>query len=144
MRTCARCQVARPVADFHAHRGTLHGYCRACRREYNREWYARNRRQHIANVRRNSARYIARNTALVAKIKDRPCADCGERFPPEVMEFDHVTDDKAYDVSYLMRSGAAEETILAEIAKCELVCANCHRIRTITRLGRSTPMDPPG
>jgi hypothetical protein len=47
------------------------------------------------------------------------------------MDFDHVGEDKTANVCRLMNHGW--QTILAEIAKCELVCANCHRIRTQKR-----------
>lgn len=45
------------------------------------------------------------------------------------MQFDHVDDNKIENVSNLARRGSREE-VLAEIAKCELVCANCHADRT--------------
>ena len=60
-------------------------------------------------------------------LKDGPCTDCGGRFPPECMDWDHLRDKKFDLANANTRSPAS---ILAEIAKCELVCANCHRIRT--------------
>jgi hypothetical protein len=63
--------------------------------------------------------------------KAGPCHDCGGKFPPCVMDFDHVRGVKHRSVS-LMRLNAFA-AILAEIAKCDLVCANCHRIRTYDR-----------
>jgi hypothetical protein len=75
----------------------------------------------------------ARMKALVQKLKDAPCVDCGGRFPPEAMDFDHTGDDKRFNVSRAWSEGYGEETILKEIAKCELVCSNCHRVRTARR-----------
>ncbi len=61
------------------------------------------------------------------------CVDCGIRSPhPEIYDFDHVGDVKHSNVSAFMTSGTWEG-MLAEIAKCEVVCANCHRIRTASR-----------
>lgn len=138
MRRCARCGERKPGDAFHWWRGKAHGYCRACRVAYNAEWYAANRKRHIEKVRANTRRYIERNHALVAAIKDQPCADCGVRYPPYVMEFDHVSGVKLRTISEMVRSGASVESILAEIAKCELVCANCHRVRTARRGWRGT------
>src|SRR5882672_6570793 len=67
--------------------------------------------------------------------KSAPCADCGGRFPPECMDFDHLHGEvKLFEVG----SGVSRKRAIlqAEIAKCELVCANCHRIRT-----RKRPVD---
>jgi L-lysine 2,3-aminomutase len=63
---------------------------------------------------------------------EHPCVDCGND-DPVVLEFDHLR-DKTYDISRLM-SGWPWSTILAEIEKCEVVCANCHRRRTYARAG---------
>ena len=57
--------------------------------------------------------------------------DCGGRFPAVCMEFDHVRGEKLFSVG--IRVSYKMETVLAEIAKCDLVCANCHKIRTHER-----------
>lgn len=60
-----------------------------------------------------------------------PCSDCGGKFPPECMDFDHVPGrgEKVAPVSHLLGT----DGLMAELAKCDLVCANCHRIRTRQR-----------
>lgn len=64
------------------------------------------------------------------------CMDCGGMFDvPEVLEFDHVGEDKDRAVAILVGRGISLARLQAEIAKCEIVCANCHRIRTVTRRG---------
>jgi hypothetical protein len=73
-----------------------------------------------------------RRKALNDIYKNKPCMDCGGTFPFECMDFDHVRGTKLGNLNKLF-TGAAMETILAEIAKCELVCSNCHRIRTRKR-----------
>jgi hypothetical protein len=57
--------------------------------------------------------------------------DCGHTFPPECMDWDHVRGKKRYMVSSSPLPSRA--TYLSEIAKCDLVCSNCHRIRTQRR-----------
>lgn len=66
--------------------------------------------------------------------KNRPCADCGHRFPAPCMEFDHVRGNKRFELGTAVGSGRVSIKALDdEAAKCDLVCANCHRIRTIER-----------
>lgn len=52
-----------------------------------------------------------------------------------VLEFDHVRGVKKGDVSLMARQGLALKTIDAEIAKCDVRCANCHRRRTAITQG---------
>lgn len=70
---------------------------------------------------------------LVTQGKARPCMDCGRSYPKEVMEFDHVRGKKLFELADAWNIG--RERILAEMAKCDVVCANCHRLRTIARRG---------
>lgn len=64
--------------------------------------------------------------------KAKPCADCGVQYPSYVMEFDHLGDEpKEFDVC--KGRFTSVERLMAEIAKCAVVCANCHRVRTWKR-----------
>lgn len=75
---------------------------------------------------------VARNRALIAAIKEAaPCADCGVSYPSYVMEFDHTGTDKFLNVSDMV--GYGWKRIADEIAKCDLVCSNCHKVRTHIR-----------
>lgn len=93
----------------------------------------RYRERHPDRVHADFATRRARNRGIVDLAKDRPCEDCGLRFPPECMDFDHVRGEKRGDVGRMAMQKGAVITLLAEIAKCEVVCANCHRIRTRVR-----------
>ena len=106
---------------------------RAYHREYQRRWYQAHRTLHISRVVTNTAKRRADFQQRLNELKQRPCADCGVSYPPYVMEFDHVTGTKLDDVCNLRRRLVKWQTILAEIAKCEVVCANCHRARTHSR-----------
>lgn len=97
---------------------------------YDRERYLSRREERIAQVqaRREEAK------AKVREMKARPCADCGETYPPCVMEFDHLPGTEKLGTISTMVHSMAWDAVLVEIEKCEVVCANCHRIRThITR-----------
>ena len=87
-----------------------------------------------AKAARNAAR-AARVAENIAKIRNykatRPCKDCGGKFHPDAMDFDHCRGKKLFEIS---KAGAKPLLRIAtEIAKCDLVCANCHRIRTASR-----------
>lgn len=69
---------------------------------------------------------------LLDSLKDRPCADCGKKYPPYVMEFDHLR-DKRFQISPMWSVGL--KRLMEEVDKCEVVCSNCHAIRTHNRLG---------
>ena len=86
------------------------------------------RATHPEAVQAAQVRSRERRRAWKAGLKSGPCTDCGNAFPPECMDFDHVRGEKVQGVSCM--SGIAA---LAEIEKCDLVCANCHRIRTRER-----------
>lgn len=81
-------------------------------------------------ARRRSAQK-ARWAATLAELKSGPCADCGNRFHPVAMDFDHRDPaEKSFQIS---KGPKNLQRVLAEIAKCDLVCANCHRVRTWTK-----------
>lgn len=62
------------------------------------------------------------------KAKNVPCADCGKSYPYYVMDFDHVRGTKVLRISAMQDRKL--EVLEEEIAKCDVVCANCHRERT--------------
>lgn len=68
---------------------------------------------------------------FIRQLKSHPCTDCGGVFHPSAMDFDHVKSDKLKSISAMVCF--SNEKILKEIEKCELVCANCHRLRTFNR-----------
>ncbi len=78
-------------------------------------------------------RAIERKAILVDE-KGRKCIDCDGFFPDYVFDFDHINGKKGRkSISRLLRSGATINRLLEEVEDCELVCANCHRIRTYSR-----------
>ena len=106
---------------------------RAYHREYMRKWYVQNRALQIRRVRADRARRRNELAEFINQFKRRPCADCGGEFPPYVMDFDHVNENKLDDICGMRMRTVSREAIRAEIEKCEVVCANCHRARTHRR-----------
>lgn len=131
IKRCSRCGQDRPVDHFQVRKGkqALQSWCRPCKKAYNREWYQRNRQRHSQAVEQRRRGRAKGNRQIMAAAKNVPCADCGFKYPPYVMDFDHGDTDKAALVSTVVRTWPPER-LRAEIRKCEVVCANCHRERT--------------
>ena len=137
LRRCRVCKEAKPLTEFplrSAVRQTRQWICLSCQRAYTKEWYHRNRTKQIAAA---YVRRVREATNLGRKVReyldDHPCVDCGES-DADVLDFDHLRDKRA-DVSRLVHIAVAWDVIVAEIAKCEVRCANCHRRRTARASG---------
>lgn len=95
-------------------------------RKYRREYYERNKESHYA--RNNEKRERLKD--LIREAKNKPCADCNKIYPYYVMDLDHRDPlQKLFNPSKLVNHGSLSK-MLAEIEKCDVVCSNCHRIRT--------------
>jgi hypothetical protein len=71
---------------------------------------------------------------FIRQQKAAPCHDCGLPWPYYVMDFDHRPGEvKLFKISTAVSQAIPRHKIVAEIEKCDLVCANCHRIRTQER-----------
>jgi hypothetical protein len=109
--------------------------CRGCRSAYHRQHYLANRQRYIDQARaRKQVLALERTTYLLDYFDSHPCADCGES-DPVVLEFDHLdTQAKSFDIGQSLPY-RKWQSILEEIDKCDVVCANCHRRRTARRRG---------
>lgn len=76
---------------------------------------------------------VARNMGVLAKLKDVECKDCGVKYPKAAMQFDHTDGKKPVSLVKLASTGSSVEAIMKEFSRCEVVCANCHAIRTQAR-----------
>jgi hypothetical protein len=81
------------------------------------------------------AQLRAVRSAILQYLLSHPCVDCGEN-DPIVLEFDHIG-KKDFDIGSAGGLGFGVTRILAEIAKCEVRCANCHRRKTYHERGLS-------
>ncbi len=87
--------------------------------------------KHQAKILIKQAEYYARRVAIISQLKNKPCMDCQGWFEPCQMDFDHRDPSIKIQNIGLMKGHRKMKTILEEIAKCDLVCANCHRLRTL-------------
>ena len=136
MRKCARCGEEKLVTEFNwknQSKGWLNSYCKPCWTEYTHERYEVNKAKYVANTAaRNQQRRVERTAFLVEYFKTHPCVDCGED-DPVVLDFDHLR-DKEFNIGQDLEY-KPWHVVLAEIEKCEVACANCHRRRTAFRNG---------
>ena len=137
---CVKCKDDKDETDFdfsNRETGTRQPFCMECRKLYQKASYERTKARKIARTVKRARTHRDEMKAFVKDLKRGPCMDCGEKFHWFAMDFDHrEPEDKKDDISRMvLRNGCSKETLLSEIAKCDLVCATCHRLRTADRLG---------
>jgi hypothetical protein len=117
-----------PLSEFARYGRGHQTWCRSCKKEYDAAWYRANKAKRRAKGRADRAAYVAWLDSLK---EDKPCADCGGTYPSYVMEWDHLPGAiKTLVLANTRKAAYSKKRILAELEKCELVCANCHRERT--------------
>lgn len=130
MKVCSKCKGdPKPDGDFNGN--GQHSYCRSCQKTYDQSRYKARQPQEVERARVKRMVTSQKVRELVRATKDRPCADCGHRYPYYVMDFDHRDRAlKSFDIGNANRVGRRPKAVQAEIEKCDVVCANCHRERT--------------
>lgn len=124
MKRCRVCEKDLPLEMFGPRRAT----CNDCKRARDRA-YAQSAAGRESRRRRAKELYADVRVAI-EELKGRPCMDCGVQYPSYVMQFDHrIPATKRTHIAQLCGSGHLP-TVLKEVAKCDVVCANCHHERT--------------
>jgi hypothetical protein len=130
LRWCSRCSRELPESSFNRFGSGLQWWCRDCFKAYYAERRAHHRRRNNAL---KTQRIREAQNLVLSHLRVHPCLDCDEA-DPVVLEFDHMGAKRA-DISTLVRRGVLEPVLAAEVARCDVVCANCHRRRTARRQG---------
>jgi len=141
-KVCPRCPTPtpKPIEEFSLRAQSADGrdlYCRKCKRAINRRSYEGNKKAHIAANRAAMDRRRVEVQEFVWNfLLSHPCADCGEG-DPIVLDFDHLYGKRKHTrgVSEMTRGCHTVETVAAEIEKCAVRCANCHRRKTARERG---------
>lgn len=139
MKVCTICRSPRENSEFNRKSASpdgLQNVCRDCNRAQARDYYARNREAHVRIImqRKTAQRRLAID-AVADHLLTHSCVDCGEA-DVRVLDFDHrVGAGKEADVMRLVQHGYSLARIMAEIAKCDVRCRNCHAKVTYERLG---------
>jgi hypothetical protein len=134
MKKCTQCLESKNLDEFswrNKSKGTKQSLCKTCAKSRDARLYKQGKKSGATIEQSRAIR--ARNRAWLRQyLESNPCVDCGEK-DIRVLEFDHLPQFvKTANVSELASSSLAR--IQAEIAKCEVVCANCHKRRTYGRL----------
>jgi hypothetical protein len=93
--------------------------------QYQRDWYQRNKERRLK--RQRELRDIQRQIIAQEKVR-RGCAHCGYRESPVALDAHHHNGDKEFEIGKAVVARKSIEEIMIELAKCEILCANCHRI----------------
>lgn len=137
MKYCNFCKSVLPLSEFPIRSyQTLKpsAYCKPCQREYSRSHYLQHRVKHNERRYVNQKRYRQRNRERLSEyLIGKACVDCGIA-DAVVLEFDHVRGRKVGNLSEMVCNGHPWKRVLAELAKCDVRCANCHRRRTAHQL----------
>lgn len=138
MRTkiCGECRKRKSVEEFSVKlkaTGVRSSKCKQCSQEYSRKHYKNNSAMYKAKAVAYTKQATVRARDWVFEyLAKASCLDCGNA-DFRVLEFDHVRDSKTMTIAKMMVMGRSIKAIQEEVNKCEVVCSNCHRIRTQTR-----------
>jgi len=136
MKICSKCKLELDIKEF-GRRGfkkdgsdLLRSHCNKCRAEYDKKWSRDNKHRYVED----SEIQLKKKQYVIDHLKSNPCIDCGET-DPIVLQFDHVRGIKHRAIAQLIARHAPLITIIEEIAKCDVRCANCHTRITAMRAG---------
>jgi hypothetical protein len=140
-KVCTICNSNTNINDFFWKNKSLnkrHTQCKSCYKKSrnNVDYYQRTRQAHLLRAKiRNKKIYTENRIKVWEFLKNNPCIDCGIN-NPIVLEFDHRDkDDKLMEVCKMTRQSYSWKKISDEISKCDVRCANCHRIKTSAQFG---------
>ena len=118
-----------------ARKDGLNTICRECSKIRSKQYYKDNPTKQKREVRKRAVKILSENRQkLWDYYSEHPCVDCGES-NPVVLELDHVSGCKKDNIAVLIGGCYSWATIENEISKCEVRCANCHRIKTAKQFG---------
>lgn len=133
MKICTKCLIEKVETEFNwknKSKNIRQWVCRPCHSAYLKEHYKTNPQTYINSSKKRRLAI----SEFVRNCKNVPCKDCGVSYPHYVMDFDHRDKkDKRFILSKYNQIGSLTK-IKAEISKCDVVCANCHRKRTYERV----------
>lgn len=132
---CTKCKARKNTNSFGWKKLGVRkqSHCRQCMAKASRKHYKKNHSYYIKRNKKNQSKYAARSLEFVRSyLLSHFCVDCKNN-DIRVLEFDHLR-DKKYNINSLMHNGVSLVTLQREIDKCDVVCANCHRIRTYARM----------
>ena len=134
MKICSKCKILKEEIEFSFKNKTknkLQSWCKECLQDHNRKTYIEkpNRKEQVKSA---SKRYKAKMEEFLYKyLTSHPCVACGQT-NILTLQFDHL-ENKLFNIGSQATSSSIE-TIEKEIAKCQVLCANCHSIKSAQQL----------
>jgi hypothetical protein len=138
MKTCSKCRESKELSSFHkdsTKKDGLYSSCKSCTYSYSssqtrlERGRAHDKVRRSEVIKRNKARALGHKLKLIEMHGGR-CLDCNQVWPPFVFEFDHRDPSlKEFNVSGANLNFRFDRLVV-EANKCDLVCSNCHRLRT--------------
>lgn len=125
---CKKCNLLQPFTNYYSNKALPDGkniWCKTCWSKYNTKRYHDDKQK----SRKRNEDFISRNrTALWQVLLNSKCKNC-QISDPLILEFDHIdTENKLFGVGALAR--ISKDKMLEEIKKCEILCRNCHTVKT--------------
>jgi hypothetical protein len=137
MKICTKCKEELSLDMFpikNNKTGQLNSMCVDCKREYDREYWEKNKDKKGGVKREHAnANRIIKRKYIIDVLKKSSCCDCNNS-DWRVLEFDH-RDRETKSFNIADSTSYSIDRIQEEIDKCDIVCANCHNIRTIEQRG---------
>jgi hypothetical protein len=132
MKTCSLCKESLPLSAFAKKGDGKQARCRKCHSIYTKDNYLKNKAYYRDKADTSRTRQRDKKRDVMLDRFKAGCRDC-ENDDIRVLEFDHVHGIKEFGIADGIVNGVSHQRFLDEIAKCEVVCANCHKIRTVER-----------
>lgn len=127
MKKCYTCTKDKAESEFNKNsirKDGLNSICRDCSKARSKRYYKENPVKHKAETSKNRERYRRKyQVYLLEYLSNNPCIECGES-DIRCLDFDHLK-DKEIVISKAMYWSI--DRLKLEIAKCQVLCANCHR-----------------
>lgn len=125
-KVCGVCKAEKALASFSlkdAAKALYSSECKACHRQYRKAHYKKNRQREIARAASRSSEIKLWYKSIKSSLS---CARCGERHPATLQFHHRNRSEKDFSISAAICRGLSVQTIEVEMAKCEILCANCH------------------
>lgn len=136
MKTCSKCEITQSLDSFskrNSKKNTYQSWCKKCLRSHNRKTY-QTKPDRRNQVKANTAKYRAEvEDFLFSFLSKNPCTHCGEN-RILALEFDHLF-NKDFNIAESIYRGMSLARVKKEVNKCQVLCANCHRIKTALDIG---------
>lgn len=132
---CNGCSLNKPLTSFAKKGNGLQSRCKDCQNLYHKQHYKDNVKSYKDKAKIRNKKSTEKFRQFIRDKKDKPCQDCGIKYPYYVMDFDHRPGEiKCFNIANLAKTQPRLEIVIEEINKCDIVCSNCHRIRTHNRI----------